>query len=47
VPWRVEIVDEFLPEFQASDEAVQDKILAYAKLLQQFGPQLSVPGWML
>ena len=35
--------DEFEPEFDALSEAVQDEMLAHAKLLEQFGPQLGRP----
>ncbi len=35
--------DDFEAEFDALDEAVQDELLAHAKLLEQFGPQLGRP----
>ena len=38
--WIVEIGDQFKPEFFGLDEDVQTEILALARLLQQFGPQL-------
>ncbi len=41
--WSVEIGDEFGPEFSALDEDVRTEILALARLLQQFGPQLGRP----
>lgn len=41
--WIVEIGDEFEPEFDALHEDVQTEILAMARLLQQFGPQLKRP----
>jgi hypothetical protein len=41
--WIVEIGDEFEPEFEALHEDVQMEILALARLLQQFGPQLGRP----
>ena len=41
--WRVEIGDEFKPEFFALHEDVRTEILALARLLQQFGPQLGRP----
>lgn len=41
--WDVEIGDEFEPEFDALREGVQAEILALAKVLQQFGPQLGRP----
>jgi hypothetical protein len=43
VSWVVEIGDEFEPEFDALHEDVQAEILALARLLQQFGPQLGRP----
>ena len=41
--WVVEIGDEFGPEFDALHQDVQTEILALARLLQQFGPQLGRP----
>lgn len=41
--WAVEIGDEFEPEFDALREDVRTEILALARLLQQFGPQLGRP----
>ncbi len=41
--WVVEIGDEFEPEFDELHEDVQTEILALARLLQQFGPQLGRP----
>ena len=41
--WAVGIGDEFEPEFDALHENVQTEILALARLLQQFGPQLGRP----
>jgi hypothetical protein len=41
--WEVVFDDAFLEEFTALDEDVQDKILARAGLLKQFGPQLPGP----
>jgi len=38
--WDVVFDDEFLAEFNACNEAVQDKILSRAGLLRQFGPNL-------
>ena len=35
--------DDFAPEFDALAEDVQDEMLAHAKLLEQFGPQLGRP----
>jgi hypothetical protein len=43
VRWDVEIGDEFDPEFTGLPEDVQTEILAHARLLQQFGPQLGRP----
>jgi hypothetical protein len=43
VSWAVEIGDEFEPEFDALHADVQTEILALARLLQQFGPQLGRP----
>jgi hypothetical protein len=41
--WDVEIGDEFEPELDALAEDVQDEILAHARLLQKYGPQLGRP----
>lgn len=41
--WVVVFDDEFQAEFDGFDEDVQDKILARAGLLEQFGPQLPRP----
>ncbi len=41
--WNVAFVDEFDPELEALPEAVQDELLASAKLLAAFGPQLGRP----
>ncbi len=41
--WGVSFHDDFEAEFDALDEAVQDELLAHAKLLEQFGPQLGRP----
>jgi len=38
--WIVEIGDEFEPEFDDLHEDVRTELLALARLLQQFGPQL-------
>ena len=43
VGWDVDIGDEFEPEFDALHEDVRTEILAQARLLQQFGPQLGRP----
>ena len=41
--WVVEIGDEFEPEFDELHEDVRTEILALARLLEQFGPQLKRP----
>ena len=41
--WAVSFHDEFDPEFDALSEAVQDEMLAHARLLEQFGPLLGRP----
>lgn len=41
--WTVEISAEFEPEFDTLHQDVQDEILALARLLQQFGPELGRP----
>ncbi len=38
--WVVELGDEFEPEFDGLHEDVQVEIVALARLLQRFGPQL-------
>jgi hypothetical protein len=43
VKWEVSFHEEFDTEFDALSETVQDEILAHAKLLEQFGPQLGRP----
>ena len=43
VAWKVEIGDEFKPEFFELHEDVQTEILALTMLLQEFGPQLGRP----
>ncbi len=43
VIWVVEIGDEFEEEFDNLHADVQTEILALARLLQQFGPQLGRP----
>ena|SRR5438477_6260428 len=43
MPWIVEFHDDFEPEFLAFESAVQDALLAAAKLLVDFGPQLGRP----
>ncbi len=41
--WEVLFHEDFDPEFEALPDEVQDEMLAQAKLLEQFGPQLSRP----
>jgi hypothetical protein len=43
VKWAVELAEEFRPEFDALAESVRTEILALARVLQQFGPQLGRP----
>src|SRR5882757_1176484 len=43
VKWTVSFYDEFDSEFGVLSEAVQDEMLAHARLLEQFGPQLGRP----
>lgn len=41
--WIVEIGDEFEPEFELLHEDVRTELLAMARLLERFGPQLKRP----
>lgn len=41
--WIVEFYPDFYKEFEEYNEEIQDNILAKAKVLQQFGPQLGRP----
>lgn len=41
--WRIQISEEFEPEFFALQSEVQDAILTVTRLLRQFGPQLGRP----
>ena len=41
--WKVSFHQDFEVEFDALNEAMQDELLAHAKLLAQFGPQLGRP----
>jgi hypothetical protein len=43
VQWAVEMADEFKPEFDALDQDVRGEVLALARVLQEFGPQLGRP----
>jgi hypothetical protein len=42
-PWSVDLHPEFVPEFEAFPEAVQDELLAHIAVLETFGPQLGRP----
>jgi hypothetical protein len=44
MPWEVKLDDLFEAEFDQLAEVVQDEILARAKVLEQFGPQLGRPN---
>jgi hypothetical protein len=41
--WDVQFHDAFDAEFDDLPEAVQDELLAHARLLREFGPQLGRP----
>ena len=41
--WRILFHEEFVHEFYALPQNVQDELLAHAKLLQELGPQLGRP----
>ena len=41
--WVIELHDDFELEFKELSEAVQDELLAHAKLLETFGPRLGRP----
>lgn len=41
--WSVDLHDDFVPEFHALAEAVQDELLAHITVLETFGPQLGRP----
>jgi hypothetical protein len=43
VAWIVLFHDEFEVEFDASEVALQDELLAHAQLLQDYGPNLGRP----
>ncbi len=43
MPWVVRFGDELEQEFLALESAVQDELLAVAKLLEDYGPQLGRP----
>ena len=39
--WQVLFAESFEPEFDQLKERVQDELLAKARLLEEFGPNLS------
>ena len=41
--WTVLLHDDFAVELTALDEELQDELLAHAKLLAEFGPNLGRP----
>lgn len=41
--WEVMFADEFEPEFAALDPAVQDELLAQARVIEEFGPLAKRP----
>lgn len=43
VAWEVDFHDDFVGEFRALHQDVQDQLLACVALLEQFGPQLGRP----
>jgi len=43
MPWIVRFDDEFEHEFLALSQGVQDELLAAARLLAEYGPQLGRP----
>lgn len=43
MPWNVLFHDDFHHEFQTMARALQDELLAHARLLQEFGPHLGRP----
>ena len=43
MPWTVRFGDELEQEFPALEAAVQDELLAAARLLEDYGPQLGRP----
>ena len=40
MPWQVDFHPDFLPEFEAFSESVQNEVAALIKVLSAFGPQL-------
>lgn len=43
VKWAVDLHDDFVPEYRALSQEVQDELLARVELLECFGPQLGRP----
>jgi hypothetical protein len=43
VTWDVDLYVDFVPEFEALAEVVQDELLAHIAVLETFGPQLGRP----
>ena len=41
--WTVESADEFEHEFDELPQPVQDELLAHARVLERFGPELGRP----
>ena len=41
--WEVQFYEAFEPEFDDLAQSVQDELLAYARLLEEFGPTLGRP----
>ena len=41
--WDVDFHSQFVPEFEALDQVVQDELLAHVEVLKTFGPQLGRP----
>ena len=41
--WSVDLHAEFVPEYEALPETVQDELLAHIAVLETFGPQLGRP----
>jgi hypothetical protein len=43
MPWHIDLYDDFVEEYRALDQEVQNELLAQIELLEQFGPQLGRP----
>jgi len=41
--WDVDFHSQFVPEFEALDEDVQDELYAHVEALKVFGPQMGRP----